>query len=143
MFFCAPPNQNRYLNWVLGLNQNPNCVLGHYQNLQLWCIPPKSWRCASEKISFRRKLMPLAFEPELEENTHVQLTKKYSETWKLILSINNNKFMFHSFNKMIWFECQRRNHLFLKAFHGLNSCLRMTTEIQVKIWKNISNLHRN
>ena len=59
--FCAPPNHNRYLNWVLGLNQNPNCVLGHYQNLQLWCIPPKSWRCASKKISFRRKLMPLAF----------------------------------------------------------------------------------
>ena len=61
MFFCAPPNHNRYLNLVLSLNQNPNCVLGHYQNLQLWCIPPKSWRCASKKISFRRKLMPLAF----------------------------------------------------------------------------------
>ena len=48
--------------------------------------------------------------------------------------------MFQSFNKMIWFECQRRNHLFLKAFHGLNSCSRMTTEIQVKIWKNISTI---
>ena len=61
MFFCAPPNHNRYLNWVLSLNQNPNCVLGHYQNLQLWCIPPKSWRCASKRISFRRKLMSIAF----------------------------------------------------------------------------------